>query len=34
MFKDRQYYVDKAKSYLGMAVSAIVFDAILLLLFV
>lgn len=30
MFKDRQYYIAKAKSYLGMALTAIAFDFIVL----
>lgn len=31
-FKDKAYYVNKVKYYLGLALSAILFDAILVLL--
>lgn len=33
-FKDKAYYVNKVKHYLGLALTAIVFDAIVLLCFV
>ena len=33
-FKDKAYYVKKVKYYLGLAFTAILFDAIVLLCFV
>lgn len=33
-FKDKAYYVNKVKDFLGMALSALIFDAFIVLLFV
>ncbi len=32
MFKDKRYYIEKAKFYLGLLVSAALFDALALLI--
>ena len=31
-FKDKQYYINKAKEYLGLILSAIMFDVIVLII--
>ena len=33
-FKDKHYYIERAKFYLGLAVSAFAFDAFLFVLFI
>ena len=33
-FKDKQYYINKFKYYAGMLLTALLFDAFLLLMFV
>ena len=33
-FKDKQYYIAKAKYYLGLALTALAFDVFVLLMFV